>query len=179
MNYLPKDKHHRYRTALRPQRGATLIIGLLFLLILTIIGSVAMNGSNLELKMSANVLQKAISFQESEDARELAERATTDVVSSIKAGSGFPGSNPGYYDIVAGEAKPNVSDIDFWSESNASNYVSVNANNKYVVEYLGQKTVVLDDRTTSELVYVFRLSVLGLGDDGVSQTLAQTLHMKN
>lgn len=161
------------------QRGVTLIMGLLFLLILTIIGMVAMSGSGLELKMSANVLQKSMSFQESEDARELAEEAVASVVTSIKGGGSFPGSINGYYDIAGGEAKPNVTDTNFWSDVTPSNYVAVNANNKYVVEYLGQKTVVLDDRKTSELVYVFRLSVLGIGNDGVSQTLAQTVMMKN
>lgn len=179
MTNLTKNMQRRYRSPRHPQQGATLIMGLLILLILTIIGGVAMNGSSLELKMSANVLQKSTSFQESEDARELAEGAVTAVVTTIKGGGNFPGATNGYYDVTGGEAKADVSNIDFWSDTNAANYVSVNANNKYVIEYLGQKNVVLDDRTSSALVYVFRLSVLGVGNDGVSQTLAQTVHMKN
>lgn len=179
MSDLKRNKRQDYSGTRRPQRGITLILALLFLWILSIIGLVAMNGSGLELKMSANALQKTVSFQESEDARELAEEATETVVSTMKAGGAFPTSIAGYYDVTGGKARPNIADSDFWSDANASNYVSVNANNKYVIEYLGRKTVVLDDRTTSELVYVFRLSMLGVGLDGVSHTLAQTVHMAN
>lgn len=160
------------------QRGATLIMGLLILLILTIIGGTAMNSSRLELKMSANVLQKSVSFQESEDTRELAERAVATVVTTMKSGGAFPTSN-GYYNIAGGAAKPNVTDSNFWSVANASKYVNVNASNKYVIEYLGIKSLVLDDRSSNASMYLFRLSVLGQGSDGASQTLAQTMYMKN
>ncbi len=158
------------------QRGATLIVGLLFLLVLTLLGAAAMRTSHLELKMSGNVMQKTVSFQESEDAREIAEASIRAIVDNINSGGSFPASQAGMYDVAGGEQRPDVTDPDFWADSD--NYIEVNSYNRYVVEYLGRKTVTLDDRSTTRDMHVFRISVLGIGTDGISQTLAQTVFME-
>lgn len=50
------------------QRGATLIIGLLFLVLLTILGMSAMNLSTLEERMSGNTRDRSLAFQAAEAA---------------------------------------------------------------------------------------------------------------
>jgi Tfp pilus assembly protein PilX len=54
------------------QKGATLFVGLMFLLVLTLVGLVAMQGTSLELKMATNQAQRMSAFQLSENMRTMA-----------------------------------------------------------------------------------------------------------
>ena len=50
----------------RAQRGATLFVGLMFLLILTLVALITMQGTTLELRMATNGSQQVLAFQLSE-----------------------------------------------------------------------------------------------------------------
>lgn len=58
---LPKNVHH--------QQGATLFVGMMFLLVLTLVALVSMQGTTLELKMATNQAQRQSAFQLSENMR--------------------------------------------------------------------------------------------------------------
>lgn len=157
------------------QHGATLVVTMLILIVLTILGTSAMSASNLQLKMSNHALQKAVAFHEAEDARETAERRAREIASS---GDPFPDADPGMYDLtVAGTIRPTVTSRTFWQTP--SNFVAVGSEGGYVIEFLGTKSVVLDDRTTSNTMKVYRLSAYGKGRDGVTETVAQGLYLEN
>jgi type IV pilus assembly protein PilX len=58
----------------RPQRGAVLVVGLIFLVILTLMGVTAMRTTNLEERMAGNTYDRHIAFQAAEAALREAER---------------------------------------------------------------------------------------------------------
>src|SRR5689334_12466810 len=66
----------RYSTMNR-QRGATLFVGLMFLLILTLVAIIAMRSTTLELKMATNQSQHQSAFQLAESMRTMAGAITT------------------------------------------------------------------------------------------------------
>lgn len=58
-----------YQTGLRSsQRGATLIVGLVLLLVLTVLGVSGMNTATMEMTMAANTQYQQDAFQNTEDA---------------------------------------------------------------------------------------------------------------
>ncbi len=62
----------RYQTSpARAQRGATLVVGLVLLLVLTVLGVSGMNTSTMEVQMSANMQFQQDAFQVTEDATDI------------------------------------------------------------------------------------------------------------
>ncbi len=59
--------HSRYRTSFQKQSGAVLIIGLIFLLVLTLVGITAMRGTVLQERMAGNLNESTLAFQRSEE----------------------------------------------------------------------------------------------------------------
>ena len=135
-----------------------------------------MSTSSLELKMSSNLVHKTVSFQAAENLREEAERTVRNIANAMNAGGSFPAGS-GYYNVAAGDKPPAVDTSSFWN-NNPSNYIA-SSSGGYVIEHLGQKAIVLDDRTTTRNMQVFRLTVRGVGNDGISETLTQAMYMKN
>ena len=70
MNMTPPTA--RYQTGLRSsQRGATLIVGLVLLLVLTVVGVSGMNTATMEITMAANTQFQQDAFQNTEDAADI------------------------------------------------------------------------------------------------------------
>lgn len=149
-------------------RGGALIMAMIILVLLTIISLAGMNTSNLELKMSSNLQQQTVSFQHSENARSSAERLIRTSFASWMDPSGngiattLP-TTPGFYNVLAGTAAPNVTSRAFWLATSNS---MVCADSRCTIEYLGRQPVVLDDRITNADEYVFRITAYGKTLDG-------------
>jgi len=81
----------KYSTSHHKQKGVTLVIAILFLLILTIISVFAATSSSLELKMAGNMQNSYSSFQAAEAGTTatlaLAGHATQDPFDTIKTGA--------------------------------------------------------------------------------------------
>lgn len=73
------------------QRGAALLTGLVLLALLSVVAAVVMEGTRLDLRMSANYAQQERSFEISEGARILTGRALDEHVFN----RGWPDSQPG------------------------------------------------------------------------------------
>lgn len=156
------------------QIGTTLVVALMFLLVATVLGTTAMGTSKMQINMSRNVQQKSVSFERAENAREAAEQRVRDLVAS---GSSFPGGTQGHYNLSSGGTAPATTTKAFWAT--ASNYVAVGSSAGYVIEYLGSKSIVLDDRTSNETMRVYRLTVIGKGSDGAAETVSQGIYIQN
>lgn len=94
--------HRHFLTHTQRQRGAVLIISLIFLLVLTLIGVSAMQGTTMQERMSANMQDRNVAFQ----ASEAALRAGEDWLqqNEYKEHSTTPRlSNPGQWDGVTPE----------------------------------------------------------------------------
>lgn len=66
--------HRRNALGAAPQRGATLVVSLVILAIITVLGLASVRNSNLELKMAASARDRAVAFQRAEAAISRVER---------------------------------------------------------------------------------------------------------
>lgn len=64
---------HYIMTCKLHQRGAVLIVSLIFLLVMTLVGVTAMQGTNMQERMSSNMQDRNVAFQAAEAALRLGE----------------------------------------------------------------------------------------------------------
>lgn len=157
------------------QQGMTMVISTVFLVILTVIGLSAMNVSNLELKMSGNAQDSYRAFNSAESVRVDAEESVKEIAKDMQGNpANFPDTN-GYYNLTQGEKpNPGVNSAAFWTV--ASNKTP----DGYVVEFLGEQTVTLDEKrgtADTEKMNVFRITALGKGQNGNTAAL-QSIYMQ-
>lgn len=85
-----------YRT-LGNQRGAVLVVGLMLLVVLTLLGVVAMQGTTLQERMAGNMREQEQAFQSAEAALRAGEvfLRTTDILPAFEGANGlFPQPDP-------------------------------------------------------------------------------------
>jgi Tfp pilus assembly protein PilX len=123
------------------QTGAVLVVSLLILFAMTLIGVSSMDSAVMELRMSGTMQQQVVAMNRAESAlltvESLIETKTQDAVVW-----NFEANDDGYY--------PKVNDLDLeqadWSAVSAedgpiSSANSVDDDDKYVIEYLGEKPI--------------------------------------
>lgn len=163
---MPNSKTNLSYNPSASHRGAALIIAMIVLVLLTILGLAGMSSSSMELKMSSNLQQQTVSFQNSENGRTFAERLIRTSFINWMDVSGNPTTFPataGYYNIFGGTAVPDIASRTFWSTT--ANSMDC-AGNRCTIEYLGRQMVFLDNQTTSANQYVFRITTYGKSTDG-------------
>jgi len=169
------------------ESGSALLIGLVFLVLMTMVGLFVARSSMLQLRMSDNAGGKATSFEEAEQARIKAEDALLSVADTV--------SQSGKYDCA-------VFGAGFYASAtansiNCSNLVIDNINwdandsvavqggkGRYVVEYQGEDKVnrVADEVETGSTtqgkikVHVFRIYSRGIDADG-AETVVKTIYL--
>jgi len=82
----------------RSQRGVALIVGLVFLLLLTIIGLSSSNTAVMQERMAGNVAQANKSFQDAEGNLRITEQK---LIAHVQGGAGGLGAQPGSWRNVA------------------------------------------------------------------------------
>src|SRR5690625_827329 len=82
----------------RSQRGVALIVGLVFLLLLTIIGLSSSNTAVMQERMAGNVAQANKSFQGAEGNLRITEQK---LIAHVQGGAGGLGAQPGSWRNVA------------------------------------------------------------------------------
>lgn len=78
---------------MKKQQGATLIVSLIILAVITILGVASMRSSNLELKMAASARDRAVAFQSAESALGQVEALINTNFTIANVLPGCPGSN--------------------------------------------------------------------------------------
>ena len=123
------------------QRGSTLVISLMILIVMTLIGVTGIASSTLEEKMAGNTRDQALAFQAAEAALRDGEQYWTDIVSLAAA---FNGANAGLYPA---DERPDVLDEDTWDNSRAYSGAidGVKQQPRYIIELLGQIQTDTDD----------------------------------
>lgn len=163
---MPKSINNLSYNPAVSHRGAALIIAMIVLVLLTILGLAGMSSSSMELKMSSNLQQQTVSFQNSENGRTFAERLIRTSFINWMDVAGNPTTFPitaGYYNILGGAAVPDIASRNFWST--AANSMDC-AGNRCTIEYLGRQMILLEDKVTSANQYVFRITTYGKSTDG-------------
>ena len=149
------------------QRGATLIVSLVLLIVLTLIGVTAMSTSSLEEKMAGNSRDMNLAFQ-------AAEAALKDAEEFLRTGfitaAAFDGNNPGLYPTpAAGNPPPDVYSENVWTTAltATTNLDGISAQPRYIIEYMGtvgeNDINVINKATSGNTTEVFRITARGTG----------------
>ncbi len=131
-------KTHKYYGNLGPgsQRGVSLIVALVMLIVLTLIGVSSMNTAIVELKMAGSAQQQGIALNRADEMLRVGEDDIDDIVAN-PAAFNWLAPNDAYY-VVADAI--NVYDLD-WEAEGLTSIQGDNEDDRYVTEYLGNKAI--------------------------------------
>lgn len=183
------------------QRGATLVVALIILLVMTIIGVSSMKSSTLQERMAGNARQKAVSKNAALVAMRDAEKWLNTAVPNAPVTpnlSAFNGNNGLYSAVIrpgpqaAVPVAFDVADPADWSgkgvASSAVSAALVSQQPKYIIEYIGrdlrgtaQNTVTSGDAeekfNAKYWPYIFRITAIGWGKDANITTVLESTYM--
>ncbi|WP_313556242.1 pilus assembly PilX family protein [Teredinibacter franksiae] len=183
------------------QRGATLVIALIILLIMSLIGISNMQSSTMQERMAANNRQKTVALYAAESALTAAEEWVQDNVRSVGDLLRFSGSDGLYSrtDVSSGiSAAPllnhvaDVTDPDSWGDFGVSSIgetpiVDINLVSqqpRYVIEYIGidkgtagsdVSELNADTHDKPSIAYMFRITAIGWGKDDNIYTVLESV----
>lgn len=154
-------KYSRYSSL---QRGATLVVSLMMLLVLTIIGLAAINVTTQEEKMAGNSREQATAFQNSETALRVGEQ-TAELITDAY----LFGTRPELIWALNGSTQP-------WRTfSDLNSVVAPGVAGRFMVEQIKDEIKIPYLDLDSEGTYsVVRVSGYGVGVDGSGTSTVQS-----
>jgi type IV pilus assembly protein PilX len=142
------------------QRGVSLVVALVMLLVLTLIGVSSMNTAVVELKMAGSMQQQGIALNRADELLRVGEEDVLAIVTNPTAFD-FAADGDGYY-VTADDI--DVHQLD-WAAAGLNTNQGDNDNDTYVTEYLGHKAIPgetekvgTDDRVIGGAVHTFRIT---------------------
>ena len=170
------------------QRGAVLLVGMVFLLLMSIAGVQLSKRSVLDQYMATNLAVRTIAFENAETALAEAESQVPDLSEELDAGTtayDCVALGAGYFAAVGTGSQcsgANLSTLN-WNDSDSIAHLSAPAG-RYVIEYLGVDEIrTLDDDVeigsgtkVSTTVHVYRIVSRGIQSSG-SEVILQSLVM--
>ncbi len=173
----------------RREQGAVLIIGLVFLLVLTMLGISAMSINTLEERMAGNSRDLNLAFQAAESGLRDAE---LDILTNIGPASGFDASCTNGLCLPPSSSTPLAQSID-WSDASITREYGaytgtgplklVSSQPRYLIELLpalpaspGQSIATGIKPASGGVAY--RISALGVGGRSESRVILQSLFIK-
>ncbi len=187
-----------YHLSRKQQSGATLLVALIILLVMSIIGIASMKGSTLQERMAGNARQKAVATNAAQLAMREAELwliANIANPPAIPNLSAFDGSAALFSASArtGASAQPvdfDVTDEAAWAsegvQSTAMSSALVSTQPKYIIEYLGRDkgpaaSVSSGDReeifNVQNQAYVFRITAIGWGKDANIVTVLESTYI--
>ncbi len=168
----------------RSQRGMTLIVGLILLVMLISIGMIGFRNTTLSGRMTGNVLDRNVSFQSAESAGKEALQ--------VIEGGGFSTTTLGHYDppftegdngnfwtqgagaTVAAAACPATTPFSWTScaASVSAPYANNSESAKYVIELV---STVAGATTTAR---TFRVTARSVGGSGAAESIVQVMYVQ-
>lgn len=146
------------RASAASQRGVSLIVAMVMLIVLTLIGVSSMNTAITELKMAGSMQQQSAALNRADELLRVGENDVEAIVNNPSAFD-FTAGGDGYY-VTA----DNIDVYDL-SWSNLNPIQGATANDLYVTEYLGPKAipgesikVSNDGRIVGGAVHTFRIT---------------------
>jgi len=158
------------------QRGVSLVIAMVMLIVLTLIGVSSMNTAITELKMAGSMQQQTMALNRADELLRVGEEDVVAIVSD-PAAFDFTTAGDGYY-VTA----DNIDVFDLsWANLKANQ--GATANDLYVTEYLGPKAipgesvkVSTDGRIVGGAVHTFRITSKSTTGKG-ARRLVQSLYV--
>jgi len=171
------------------QQGAVLVVGLLFLVMLTLIGVTAMSTGMMDERMAGNSRDLNLAFQAAEAALRDGELY---IQKSISPASGFSGTCANGLCQVPTVSTPWYKTIDWSSSSVTRTYgtgtsatalPAVASQPKYIIESIGQPGAVAGTSIAlglkpSSTGNAYRVSARGVGGRAGTQVLVQSIYVK-
>ncbi len=166
------------------QQGATLIVSLLMLIVLTLLGITAMSSSGLEEKMAGNSRDLNLAFQAAEAALKDGEEFLR---SGIVSTTAFDGSYAGLYPPPSGSnPPPDVYDPTVWSTAKtySGSIDQINQQPKYIIELMGNigsEDININgygESSGTGAVNTFRITARGTGGSDNSAVLLQSYYAR-
>ncbi|RLA09513.1 MAG: hypothetical protein DRQ59_13085 [Gammaproteobacteria bacterium] len=161
------------------QRGVSILVALVMLLVLTLIGVSSMNSSIVELKMASSMQQQGIALNRAEELLRVGE-TNIDTIITNPAAYDFAAAGDGYY--VAAD-NINVRNVDWPTQGLVSIKPDANVDDTYVVEYLGAKPIpgesvkiATDGRIVGGAVHTFLLTTRSVAGKGAVR-LVQSIYV--
>ena len=164
------------------QGGLAMVMSLFFLLLLMLIGVYLTRSSTMDMRMAGNAGAKAVSFENSEDARMDAEAILFGISDAISAGGDYDCAvlGKGYYaqpGVGANCTALTIANLDWDTDDSLVN--PDNANGIFVIEFVGEDKIfdLGDDVETGTgepnkiSVHVFRVVGQGVEGSGASSTV--------
>ena len=159
------------------EQGATLVISLIIMLLLTILGVTATQMMIMQEKMTSNMRDKQVSFQAAESALIQAEQSilAANTAPNISSGcTGFPCVNP-----LTPDMKFSTQSSDWWDQSGVSisgdTLGQVKTQPKYYVEFY---RFVPDDPTIghgqASGIHYYRITARGTGGSDTANSYLQS-----
>ena len=166
-----------FKSSQNNQKGVSILVALVMLLILTLIGVSSMNSSIVELKMSTSMQQQGIALNRAEELLRTGE-ASVDAILADPAAFDFAAAGDGYY-ITANAI--DVYQIDW--QGLVSIKPDANFDDTYVIEYLGAKAIpgesvkiAPDGRIIGGAVHTFRITTRSVAGKGAIR-LVQSMYV--
>ncbi len=118
--------------SLGKQRGMTLIVGLIMVLLMTLVGMAAIRGSNMQELMAGNMRDRNLAFQAAEAGLRQGENLLTNATLPV-----FDGTTVGLYDAIDGSSSTGFWDTYGWAAASATTSMGleyVTSQPRYVIE---------------------------------------------
>jgi type IV pilus assembly protein PilX len=152
--------HSNFTAGPNAQRGVSLIVALVMLIVLTLIGVSSMNTAIIELKMAGSSQQQSIALNRADELLRVGENRILAIVTDPQAYD-FSAAGDGYY---TNADKIDVHKID-WDAQSLKSIQGANTNDVYIAEYLGPKQIPgetikkgTDGRILGGAVHTFRIT---------------------
>ncbi|MCH6566595.1 MAG: hypothetical protein IH811_12100 [Proteobacteria bacterium] len=157
MNY----QNNLSTTSPSQQKGISILVTMVMLLVMTLIGVSSMKTAIVELKMAGSMQQEGLALNRAEEALRVGE-TNVDAIIADPAAFDFAAVGDSYYvnaDAVA------VQQIDWAAQGITSQQAGANAGDVYVTEYLGAKAIPgestkisTDGKIIGGFVHTFRIT---------------------
>jgi len=174
-------RQKNFNTGRKSQRGVSILVALVMLLVLTLIGVSSMNSSIVELKMASSMQQQGIALNRAEEMLRVGESDIDNIITD-PAAHDFAAADNGYY-VRADNI--NVRDIDWPTQGLVSIKPDANVDDTYVVEYLGYKPIpgesvkiATDGRIIGGAVHTFRVTTRSVAGKGAVR-LVQSIYVSD
>jgi type IV pilus assembly protein PilX len=168
-----------FKSGQNNQKGVSILVALVMLLILTLIGVSSMNSSIVELKMSTSMQQQGIALNRAEEMLRTGE-TNIDGILDEPAAFDFAAAGDGYYLTVDAI---DVYQIDWPTQGLVSIQPDTSVDDTYVIEYLGAKPIpgesvkiATDGRIIGGAVHTFRITTRSVAGKGAVR-LVQSMYV--
>lgn len=133
---------------LQDEKGAVLITGLILLLLLTLLGVTAMQGTTLQERMAGNLEQQDLAFQAAEAGLRAGENY---VETNAPSETSCSANTSGLFAPAAAGNDPRWETVDWTSSTEFMSYTSGSLKASYIIEYMADG--IESDGTTHYNIY--------------------------